>query len=66
VSEIVDPNAPGDARLRSSSRGRDEAPLADTVMVGSCSLRRAVCVEAPSLPWLSGTATPILVNDSDG
>ena len=34
VMERVDPDAPGEARLRSSSRGtRDEAPLADTVKV---------------------------------
>ena len=34
VTERVDPDAPGEARLRSSSRGtRDEAPLADTVKV---------------------------------
>lgn len=34
VTERVDPDAPGEAKLRSSSRGtRDEAPLADTVKV---------------------------------
>ena len=34
MTERVDSDAPGEARLRSSSRGtRDEAPLADTVKV---------------------------------
>lgn len=40
VTDMVDPDASGDARLRSSSRGRDEAPLADTVMVDSYSPKR--------------------------
>ena len=39
VTERVDPDAPGEARLRSSSRGtKDEAPLADTVKVGAGAL----------------------------
>ena len=39
-TERVDPDAPGEARLRSSSRGtKDEAPFGDTMKVDSCSLR---------------------------
>ena len=57
VTESVDSDTPGEARLRSSSRGtKDESPLADTVKVGTSRFGVMLSIETPQAPYISGVA----------